>query len=76
MDDDDFYEAISDPEKACGMIWILAHWLLPAKATREDALALISRACEESSTGLEIADREDWLCGPARCAMTRSWKGA
>lgn len=61
-------EEIDLLEDMRGMIWILVHWLLPAKATKADAIGLIEKAYEERNTGLEIAEREDWLCGDARCA--------
>lgn len=65
MEEDDFYEAVSDPDDARGMIWILVHWLLPAKATKADAEALIRKAYDERSTGIEISERGDWLCSGA-----------
>lgn len=60
MDENDLYELFSDPDACCGVIWMLAHWLLPAKATREDALSLIELAYADRQTGQDIANREDW----------------
>ena len=42
-----------------GTIWVLAHWLLPAKARKEDAWELIDKAEKAYKTGLELRDK-DW----------------
>jgi hypothetical protein len=54
---DDYFEALA---QCYGMVWMLAHWLLPAKATREDALALIAQAQEEYETGISLGKKTDW----------------
>lgn len=43
-----------------GMIWALAHWLLPATASKEDALELIEKARAEYRTGLDLKNRDSW----------------
>jgi hypothetical protein len=50
----------NDSEILYGMVWMLVHWLLPAKASREDAVALIERAKKEYKTGIDLGNRTDW----------------
>lgn len=47
-------------DKTYGMLWVLAHWLLPVKATKADALALLDKAHDEYVTGINISDNPDW----------------
>lgn len=42
-----------------GTIWILAHWLLPSRATKEEAYELIGKAKCAYMTGLELKEK-DW----------------
>lgn len=42
-----------------GTVWMLLHWLLPAKATKEDARELLHKAQKEWETGLDLYKR-DW----------------
>lgn len=46
--------------KDYGAMWILLHWLLPAKASKEDALILLEKAYDQWETGIEISERNDW----------------
>jgi hypothetical protein len=41
-------------------MWMLVHWLLPAKATKEDARDLLFKAQKQWETGLELYQRNDW----------------
>lgn len=50
---------MAEEEITEGTIWVLAHWLLPAKATKEDAFELIATAEREYKTGLELRGK-DW----------------
>jgi hypothetical protein len=54
------YDYESERQILSGMIWIMAHWLLPAKAAKEDALDLIEKARMEHQTGLDLKRRETW----------------
>jgi hypothetical protein len=54
------YDYESERRILSGMVWIMAHWLLPAKASKEDALDLIERARQEYKTGLDLKGRESW----------------
>lgn len=42
-----------------GTIWMLAHWLLPAKARKQDAMELIAKAELAYRTGLKFKEK-DW----------------
>lgn len=53
-------EMPSNDEIHTGMIWMLAHWLLPAKASKEDAQALIDEAWRQYKTGLDLKERNPW----------------
>lgn len=44
--------------EAFGMIWILAHWLAPVTATREDVESFISKASERWQEGRDIGNGE------------------
>jgi hypothetical protein len=50
---------VAENQLNIGTIWMLAHWLLPANATKEDAIELISKAQKQFTTGLELRNK-DW----------------
>jgi hypothetical protein len=50
---------MAEDEILVGTMWMLAHWLLPAKATKEEALELIDKAEAAYKMGLEFRDK-DW----------------
>lgn len=48
----------TEADRKEGMLWVMAHWLLPPEATREDAEALIQKAKERWQVGLDLKNSE------------------
>ena len=42
-----------------GTVWMLAHWLVPSSAAKEEAFELIAKAEKAYKTGLAFRDK-DW----------------